>query len=74
MSHLDKFIALYKEMGIDLVVEPDTDSTYPRATQAVRLDRDSQLGLDPKYASYGGFFSVIYFDAEGNFVFQGFWE
>lgn len=64
MSDLDKFIALYKELGIEL--EPEH-----RENTIVLILAE---GDNPKLIGYGSFYSEIEFDKNGEFNEQGFWE
>jgi len=65
MSDLQKFIELYKSVGIEL--KPD-----------VKINGDIYLHLEEgehkKFKGYNMFFSEIIFDENGKFISQGFWE
>ena len=70
MSDLDRFIELYKDLGINLVVHDCSDRRHPEAVFGINLSADD----GETFEGYWGFFSEIGFDRDGKFVFQGFWE
>ena len=72
MTDLEKFVALYRDFGIECVVIPgDT-------TQSIRLSESDYLTDSPttseKFDGYAGFYTEIVFDLNGKFINQGFWE
>jgi hypothetical protein len=72
MTDLDKFVALYKSFGIELTVEPDGDGYKNNpGGRVVRLHEavDKRLAIGDD-----GIVSVVYFDKDGKFIEQGFWE
>lgn len=64
MTHLEKFIALYEEFGIELEIEKNDKGSMVLLWQ----------GSDEKLTGYSMFFSAVQFDKDGNFIEQGFWE
>jgi hypothetical protein len=73
MSDLDKFVALYKEFGIDIKVSK-TDTGYSVTLIGERYGHDDAETTSPKFEGYMGFYSLIEFNKDGNFIKQGFWE
>jgi len=69
VTHLEKFIALYKEFGVELTPE-ETDTGTEITLGADSYERERVAALD----GYFGFFTKVIFDKQGNFVSQGFWE
>lgn len=78
MTDLEKFLALYKEFGVELDVptvcteiELDECRERPRPGDLIV---SLEQGADEKLDGYGGFYSLVVFDKDGKFVKQGFWE
>jgi hypothetical protein len=73
MTDMERFIELYKSFGIELEAEPaDKWDLKDNPTIGYTITMDES---EPKFKeSYGGFYSVVYFDREGKFINQGFWE
>ena len=68
-TDLEKFISLYKQIGIELTPAKHEDKIW------VKLGDENSLYLDgEKFAGHLGFFSIIEFSSEGKFICQGFWE
>jgi len=65
MTHLEKFIALYKEFGIECEVKTHTDGS-----KTIRMEGDDS----GKLTGHFFFYTLVEFDKDGNFVKQGFWE
>lgn len=65
MTQLQKFIALYEEVGIKLDQEKFDDDSTLLTIQAKQCD---------KVVGYNGFFTDLRFDKDGNFIEQGIWE
>ncbi|MDD4527755.1 MAG: hypothetical protein PHF25_06970 [Candidatus Margulisbacteria bacterium] len=67
MTDLEKFIELYRSVGIELEVKQEEfklQTIYLHPT----FDNDSKLD------GVNGCFSSITFDKDGKFVMQGFWD
>lgn len=70
MTDLDKFITLYAELGIELHPQKLGEHTYyPNNTGYV-----VELRAGSGFEGYPGFVSLVYFDEQGKFMEQGFWE
>lgn len=73
MTQLEKFVALYREFGIDCVVV-----SVPSGGSKIILgegpDQGERTDSEKFHDSYMGFYARIYFDADGNFVSQSFLE
>jgi len=65
MTDVEKFIELYKNLGIDLKVE-----TYNNGNKTISLSSD----ISEKFGGYFSFYSVIEFDEKDKFVCQNFYE
>ena len=62
-TDLQKFVELYTELGIELDISKEEDGF------------EIQMGAeDIGFEGYAGFFSLVEFDKEGNFLKQGFYE
>jgi len=68
VTDLEKFIALYKELGIEIFPEPNIHNEY--GAQVLHLESHS----NDLFIGYPYFCSDIYFDEDGKFIQQGFWE
>ena len=64
MTDLEKFLELYRSVGIEPEIEKKGDWTD------LRLESDEK----GKILGYSGFFTVITFDENGRFKDQGIWE
>jgi hypothetical protein len=62
-SDLDKFVSLYKSVGIEL-------HPIEKEGEGFILELKENHGFD----GYAMFLSVIEFDSNGKFLKQGFWE
>lgn len=71
MTDLEKFLLLYNELGIILVAQVNEhrqkDDDWYQCLHLQEEDND-------KFIGYIGFYSDIYFDKNGKFINQGFWE
>lgn len=79
MTHLERFIELYKEVGIELDAvsvdeHEDNDGRTVPAGYVLRIENDMYHPKTDKIGGYCWFFTEIYFDVNGNFVRQSFWE
>ena len=75
MTHLEKFVALYKEFGIDVKVEKtNTGFSVKLSDSSYKSEEDIFTTFSDKLDGYSSFYSDIEFDGEGNFKRQGFWE
>lgn len=71
MTDLEKFIQLYKDFGITIVpINNDEPIKGSKWQTKITLMEDE----NPKLVGYFGFHSDIYFDKDGKFIEQGFWE
>lgn len=82
MTDLEKFIALYKSLGIELEVKLSQDCSPEQREEGdifclelgfCHYDNDKKVD-DRLLGGYGGFYSTIHFDAKGKFIKQSFWE
>lgn len=65
-TDLEKFVELYKSFGIDLKVEE-----FPcEAGYVITLTE----GENRFFGGYARFFSEVFFDSNGKFESQAFWE
>ena len=65
MTDLEKFIELYRSIGIELEVKQEEfklQTIYLHPTNGTKLD------------GFNGCFSSITFDKNGKFIMQGFWD
>jgi hypothetical protein len=65
MSDLEKFIELYKSVGIELTPDKEDDGL---SLNLMEGEHKELVG------GYMGFFTEICFDLDGKFVSQGVWE
>lgn len=83
MTDLEKFIDLYKSLGIELEAKPSEDCSPEYIDEEEDVfclelgytfnNRDKKVD-DRLLNGYGGFYSTIHFDANGKFIKQSFWE
>lgn len=77
MTDLEKFVDLYKALGIECVVVLDE-----KCNSAILLgDYENGYGdaktvgtFSEKFTGYPGFYSQVLFDVDGNFISQSFTE
>jgi len=77
MTDLEKFIALYASFGITLKAGPRDPPLPCHASEMPRREYVTQsvlLNGHPMFVGYSGFYGEAFFDADGAFVGQGFWE
>lgn len=84
MTHLEKFVTLYKEFGIDCkineVENPDGDGccfyiVLCNNSFSYNDAKNKEAGTKSnKFVGYNGFFTEIHFDQDCNFIRQGFLE
>jgi hypothetical protein len=67
-TDLQRFIALYKSIGIELEPVADHDDRFGKFSLVLEVRKH------PKIGGYGGFSTDINFDADGKFVIQNIWE
>ena len=65
MTDLEKFVALYKEVGITLNPKENDEGFF------LMLEEESD---DSKITGYYRFYTSIQFDKNGKFMEQGIWE
>jgi hypothetical protein len=72
MTDLQKFIELYKSLGVELIVNIDFEKEKQHVIlhEGTYADETMTTGFD----GYTGFYSQIKFDIDGKFLKQGFWE
>lgn len=68
ITDLDKFLRLYKSIGINLDLDVKSDKEKPQIV--LKLEQ----GEHDKFGGYYGFCSEIVFDKNGKFIQQNFWE
>lgn len=64
MTHLERFIELYKDFGIELKPEP--------CANGFRIVFENNE--HPKLGGYIGFGTEVFFTEQGEFIQQNFWE
>jgi hypothetical protein len=82
MTHLEKFVALYKEFGINCKINSFYYSAEDGCTSYIILcnesfsykDNKNRCTKSSKFDGYSSSYSEICFDKDGNFIGQGFWE
>lgn len=67
MSDLERFVELYRSFGIELEANKDAAIQH----LVVLLEPEDRT---EKLWGYSGFYSVVAFDQDGKFLYQGFWE
>jgi hypothetical protein len=72
MTDLEKFIELYKSLGIEL--EPENIPFCPLTKEEEHICIRLIEGENDKFTGYSSFFSTVEFDKKGKFLNQGFWE
>ncbi len=65
MSDLEKFVELYKSVGIEVEVEDIGDGWKEFVLEAAAHE---------KLGGYGGFFTIIIFGKNGEFLSQSFYD
>jgi len=65
MTDLEKFIDLYKSVGIDLIPDREDEGLFLNLMEG----KHKEL-----VGGYMGFFTAIHFDFSGKFITQGAWE
>lgn len=70
MSDMDRFIELYKSVGIELEPTQNIFNNFCGATYALQLEE----GRTQKISGYTCFLTVLYFDAYGRFIEQAVWS
>ena len=73
-SHLDKFVKLYLEFGVECIVNQSDEGYEINLAQTDMYGPEDGATLSDKFEGYNGFFTRIEFDKYGNFLKQGFWE
>ena len=73
-SHLDKFAKLYLEFGIKCIINQSDEGYEIKLADTDMYSSQDSITLSDKFEGYGGFFTRIEFDKNGNFLKQGFWE
>lgn len=68
-THLEKFIALYKEFGVKLKPFPNE-----KGILITMCENGRESTKNSKFIGYARFYSEVQFDKDGSFVEQGFWE
>jgi hypothetical protein len=75
VTHLEKFIELYTEFGIECKVNKHDDRQVILLALASNAKyNDKLVTYSNKFGGYSRFFSLVVFDLEGNFMKQEFWE
>jgi hypothetical protein len=73
MTDLEKFIALYKELGVDLSGKKEQDGRIVIIIKVGEFLTDGDSVLD-KVCGYLDVYSDIVFDRNGKFISQGLWK
>lgn len=71
-NDLEKFIQLYKSVGIDLSQKKNSEGNI-YLTLGYNED-DPMENTSNKFGGYSGFYSIIIFDENGKFIKQEFFE
>jgi hypothetical protein len=78
MSDLDKFLKLYKELGIDCNVynDPVDDDKFIvfRVEPMEDVEESNKSTYSDKFGGHINSYSVISFDKHGKFISQCFWQ
>lgn len=75
MTHLEKFIALYAEFGIECKVNKyDDRQTILMAEEGDAGYGEEQVTRSDKFGGYSYFHTLVTFNLEGNFLKQEFYE
>lgn len=74
MTDLEKFIELYKGFGINANVVVGDDEQVICLHQGSYAWELERLTTSEKLIGYGGFYSDVIFDMQGNFLKQAFLE
>lgn len=76
MTDLEKFIELYRSVGIEVQVRDVVDSKKGAVREIFIGDyyNPNIPKKSDKFFGYVGFYSNIEFDKDGKFIGQGFWE
>lgn len=72
MTDLERFVALYRSFGVECIVSA-ADGGF-QIQLAAEDYADEEKTFSPRFDGYHGFYSRVSFDANGQFVSQGFWE
>jgi len=70
-SDLEKFIDLYKSVGIELEVKKSEPPD--EGVQMITIEVN-EYNMSKSITGYNGFYTNIYFDESGKFIQQGIWE
>jgi len=71
-TDLEKFIELYKSFGIDLKAHKIDD--HQEIIMGSSEYYPKLISSSDKFDGYFGFYSDVYFDLNGKFIKQGFYE
>ena len=77
LNDLDRFLALYESLGINLGRGDAADEIILYMGDEHYCDEYGVKGYkkdDEKFDGYIGFFSTVRFTKDGKFIKQGFWE
>ena len=72
MSDLDKFVELYKSVGVDVKVYPLYKREYGNIETGYKITLEADA--NEKVGGYSGFFTTILFDNNGGFICQNIYE
>lgn len=73
MTDLERFVELYRSFGIECKV--NHFECQEGIFDIIELNSGQhEVTSSIKFDGYGGFFSDVFFDKNGNFIKQGFWE
>ena len=76
MTDLERFIELYRSIGIECYIYEDEEKWRTKEIKlgAAMYPSGDEFQSHPLIEGYGGFYTSIVFDKDGKFISQGFWE
>jgi hypothetical protein len=79
MTDLERFVELYQSFGIECVVTYGRGRFENLTGKQITLTTDKYVNdgsvtVSKKFIGYPGFYTTIFFDNDGRFISQGFWE
>jgi len=78
MINMEKFIKLYKSLGIKIKTNPISEKYHYPLNDDFNVSEGFEIRLKShshsKFFGYSGFYTIIVFDKNGKFLGQGFYE